>query len=188
MKRLILGFTLGLILVSSAISTELSKIKFEYLTVDDGLSQGIIEDIFQDRHGYMWFATRDGLNRYDGRRFVIFRNERNNPQSLASNWVLSLAEDKAGKIWIGSEGLNLYDPFMDRMIRIPVNPEDPNAFQGGRVYSITIDYDSTILVLHYQRAGTLLPKTKQIQDVYTRSGKSQIASQQGRFQYICKPG
>ena len=143
MKTLIF-LLLALIIASSAFSTDLSKIKFEYLTVDNGLSQGIIEDILQDRQGYMWFATRDGLNRYDGLQFTVYRNDRNNPQSLTSNWVLSLAEDKSGNLWIGSEGLNLYDPIMDRMTRIPVNPEDQNAFHGGRVYSITVDYDSTI--------------------------------------------
>jgi ligand-binding sensor domain-containing protein len=144
MKRLILELTMALTLVSSAFSTDLSKVKFEYLTVDDGLSQGIIEDIFQDRQGYMWFATRDGLNRYDGRQFVVFRNNRNDPQSLVTNWVLCLAEDKAGKIWIGSDGLNFYDPVTDKMSRIPVNPEDEKAFHGGRVYSITVDTDSTL--------------------------------------------
>jgi ligand-binding sensor domain-containing protein len=143
MKRLI-AFLQALLLISSAFSTDISKVKFEYLTVDDGLSQGIIEDIFQDSQGFMWFATRDGLNRYDGRQFVIFRNNRNDPQSLVSNWVLSLAEDKDGKIWIGGDGLNQYDPVMDRMIRIPVNREDPKAYQGGRVYSITVDVDSTL--------------------------------------------
>ena len=143
MKRLILCLQ-ALIFLSSAFSTDLSKVKFEYLTVDDGLSQGIIEDIFQDSQGFMWFATRDGLNRYDGRHFLIFRSNRNDPQSLASNWVLSVAEGKDGKLWIGSDGLNQYDPVMDKMIRIPVNQKDPKAYQGGRVYSITVDVDSTV--------------------------------------------
>ena len=143
MKRLI-TFLQALVFLSSAYSTDLSKVKFEYLTVDDGLSQGIIEDIMQDRQGYIWIATRDGLNRYDGRKFVTFRNDRNNPQSLASNWILSLAEDKEGNIWIGSDGLNVYDPIMNRVTRIPVNREDPNAYHGGRIFSITVDIDSTV--------------------------------------------
>jgi ligand-binding sensor domain-containing protein len=143
MKTLV--FLSQIILLSfSAFCADISKIKFEYLTVDDGLSQGIIEDIFQDSQGFMWFATRDGLNRYDGRQFVVYRNNRNDPQSLVSNWILSLAEGKDGKIWIGSDGLNLYDPVADKMIRIPVNPEDPKAYQGGRVISITVDVDSTV--------------------------------------------
>ncbi len=57
MKRLVVWLHL-MIFVVSAFSTDLSKVKFEYLTVDNGLSQGIIEDIFQDRQGYMWFCIR----------------------------------------------------------------------------------------------------------------------------------
>jgi ligand-binding sensor domain-containing protein len=143
MKRLIFLLT-ALICLSTSFATDLSKIKFEYLTVDNGLSQGIVEDIMQDKQGCMWFGTHDGLNRYDGIRFTLYRNDRNDPHSLASNWVFSLGEDKAGNIWIGSEGLNLYNPVMDKMTRIPVNPDDPNAFHGGRVFNITIDFDSTI--------------------------------------------
>ncbi|HJZ41023.1 MAG TPA: two-component regulator propeller domain-containing protein [Bacteroidales bacterium] len=143
MKRLIILLN-SLIIVLQVFCTDVSKIKFEYLTVDDGLSQGVVEDILQDMQGFMWIATRDGLNRYDGRQFTTFRNDRNDPQSLASNWILSLAEDRSGKLWIGSEGLNLYDPVMSRMTRIPVKPDDPQAFHGGRVYSITVDFDSTL--------------------------------------------
>jgi ligand-binding sensor domain-containing protein len=143
MKRLAF-LMIALICLSSAFSTDISKIKFEYLTVDDGLSQGIVEDILQDRQGFMWFATHDGLNRYDGIQFTVFRNERDDPQSLAANWIISLAEDKTGNIWIGSQGLNQYDPVMNRMTRIPVNADDQNAYQGGRVDNITVDFDSTI--------------------------------------------
>jgi len=157
MKKLAF-FLQTLIMVSSAFSTDLSKVKFEYLTVDNGLSQGIIEDIFQDRQGFMWFATRDGLNRYDGNQFVVFRNDRNDPQSLASNWVLSLVEDKEGNIWIGSEGLNLYNPVMNRITRIPVHPDNQNAFQGGRVYSITVDFDSTLWFSTNNGLAHYLPK------------------------------
>ena len=143
MKRSIF-LLITLICLSSAFAVDISKIKFEYLTAENGLSQGIVEDIMQDSQGYMWFATHDGLNRYDGRKFRVFRNDRNDPQSLFSNWVFSLGEDKEGKLWIGSEGLNIYDPMMDRMTRVPVNPNDPDAYHGGRVYHIIADIDSTL--------------------------------------------
>jgi ligand-binding sensor domain-containing protein len=133
-----------LVLLTRLFSTDISKIKFEYLTVDDGLSQGIVEEIFQDSHGYLWLGTHDGLNRYDGIQFTVYRSERNNPQSLFSNWVYCMAEDKSGKIWIGTQGLNVYDPVSDRMSRIPVNPDDPNAYHGGRVYNMVVDFDSTL--------------------------------------------
>jgi ligand-binding sensor domain-containing protein len=145
MKKLVMPIV-ALFLFLPVNSSDLSKIKFEHLTVDDGLSQGIIEDIMQDRQGNMWFATRDGLNRYDGIRFTIFRNDRNDPQSLISSWVQSLAEDYAGNIWIGSDGLNRYDPVKDKMIRIQADPKNKDAFPGGRVYNITPDSDSTLWI------------------------------------------
>ena len=93
MKKYIYLFQ-ALLFSVSAFCTDLSRIKFEYLTVDDGLSQGTIEDILQDGQGMMWFATRDGLDRYDGQNFTVFRNNSNDPNSLASNWILSLAIDR----------------------------------------------------------------------------------------------
>lgn len=126
-------------------TADLSKIKFEYITVEDGLSQGIIEDIFQDHNGYMWFATRDGLNRYDGINFTIFRNDRNDLNSLVSSFVTSIGEDMNGNIWIGSNGLNKYDPAYNKMTRIKTDADDPDAYHGGgRVYNITCDNDSTM--------------------------------------------
>jgi len=144
MKRYValLIFLLPLIPVFSA---DLSKIKFEYITVDDGLSQGVIEDIFQDRQGFMWFATRDGLNRYDGLEFTIFRNDAKDPNSLASSFITAIGEDAMGNLWIGSTGLNKFDPVQNKMTRIKENPDDPDAYHGGgRVYHITLDKDSTL--------------------------------------------
>ncbi len=145
MKKLFYLFQ-ALLFSVSAFCTDVTSIKFEYLTVDDGLSQGTIEDILQDKQGMMWFATRDGLDRFDGQKFTVFRNNRNDPNSLASNWILSLAIDRNEKLWIGSGGLNMYDPVTDRLIRIPVNEKDARAFHGGQVYDINVDYDSTLWI------------------------------------------
>ena len=143
MKRLIFILQ-ALILFTSVLSADLSLVKFEYLTVDDGLSQGTIEDILQDRQGFMWFATRNGLNRYDGQKFKIYLNDRYDQNSLASNRVWSLGEDTEGNLWIGSTGLNIYDPKLDKMTRVPVDEANENAFHGGIVYDIRTDRDSTL--------------------------------------------
>ena len=157
MKRLI--FLLPFLLFSNNFfCTDISKIKFEYVTVDDGLSQGTIEDILQDKQGFMWFATRDGLNKYDGQKFVIYRNDSKDANSLASNWVLSLAQDPKGNLWIGSIGLNVYDPVLDKMTRIPVDIKNDKAFHGGQVFDISVDFDSTLWIstsnglVHYSPA------------------------------------
>ena len=55
------------------------NLKFTHLTTNDGLSQGYVTAILQDRRGFMWFATRDGLNRYDGNAFVVYKNNPTTP-------------------------------------------------------------------------------------------------------------
>jgi len=82
------------------------------LTVEQGLSQSSVFCTLQDRRGFLWFGTEDGLNRYDGYSFRIFRPDVNDPRSISSNFILSLAEDPRGRIWVGTSGggLNMYDP------------------------------------------------------------------------------
>ncbi len=170
MKKYIYLFQ-ALLFSVSAFCTDISRIKFEYLTVDDGLSQGTIEDILQDGQGMMWFATRDGLDRYDGQNFTVFRNNNNDPNSLASNWILSLAIDPNGKMWIGSSGgLNVYDPIIDKLTRIPVNDEVDQAFHGGQVYDINVDFDSTLWISTTNGLAHYFPK-KNTFITYTSNAK-----------------
>jgi len=65
----------------------------------------------QDRHGFMWFGTKDGLNRYDGYTFKVFRNNPEDPQSIGRNFIYSLYEEDDGMLWVGTDrGLFIYDP------------------------------------------------------------------------------
>jgi ligand-binding sensor domain-containing protein len=70
---------------------DVRHLKFSHLTTNDGLSQGYVTAILQDRRGFMWFATRDGLNRYDGNTFVVYKNNPNDPTSLSSNFIQALS-------------------------------------------------------------------------------------------------
>ena len=90
----------------------LQNIDIENLTINDGLSQGMIYDILQDRQGFLWFATQDGLNKYDGYTFTVYRNDPNDSTSLPGNHVTYLHEDKKGFIWVYSwdVGLHRFDP------------------------------------------------------------------------------
>ncbi|WP_306391153.1 hybrid sensor histidine kinase/response regulator [Telluria beijingensis] len=86
-------------------------LRFEHLSVQQGLPQESILAMVQDRDGFMWFGTQSGLARYDGYRFVNYRSEIGNPRSLASNWVRVLHLDRHGRMWLGTDGgLNRYDP------------------------------------------------------------------------------
>lgn len=83
----------------------------KYLGIDQGLSNNGVTSIFQDHNGFMWFGTFDGLNRYDGYSFKIFRHILNDTTSLNANHVRVIAEDASHQLWVGSgKGLNIYNP------------------------------------------------------------------------------
>ena len=81
--------------------------RIESLTIADGLSQGMIFDIEQTQDGFLWFATKDGLNRYDGYHFEIYTNDPFNPFSIAGNEVIKLFEDSHGNLWMSLMGRGL---------------------------------------------------------------------------------
>jgi len=117
-----------------------SDLKFAHLTTNDGLSQGYVTAILQDRKGFMWFATRDGLNRYDGNGFVVYKNNPNDPGSLGSNFIQDLIEDDHGYLWIATNtGVNSFDPIAERFTRYIHEPNNPNSIGGAYVTSIARD-------------------------------------------------
>lgn len=87
---------------------------FSRYQVESGLSNNTVICSMQDRKGFLWFGTKDGLNRFDGYTFKIFREDAFNPNSLESNFIHTLAEDKKGNIWVGTDrGLFIYNPLME---------------------------------------------------------------------------
>lgn len=107
MKRYIIS-----ILISIWLTVLWAQPHFNYLTVNNGLSQNSITSIIQDSKGLIWIASYDGLNRFDGFNTLVKRHESNNNNSLSENRLLCLAERSDGKIWIGTEGggVDVYNP------------------------------------------------------------------------------
>ena len=96
-------------------------LRFEHLGVEQGLSQESVTSILQDRHGYMWFGTQAGLNRYDGYRMTAFKNDLTSPGSILDNYVQALFEDAQGRLWVGNKGgLDRYDPATQTFVHFPV--------------------------------------------------------------------
>ena len=105
-----------------------SRIWFEHLTSADGLSQDSVFAILQDRHGFMWFGTQGGLNRYDGYRVTQYRHDPNNPSSLGSDFVQTLFEDSKGTIWVARNLLSGLNPETETFTHYAVpsaSSEDP---------------------------------------------------------------
>lgn len=90
------------------------KILFEHITNSDGLSQSTVYSIVQDTMGYMWFATRDGLNRYDGFEFKVYRDRQHDLTSGISQHIRTLFKDSKGNLWIGgNNGISKYKYELD---------------------------------------------------------------------------
>jgi len=84
---------------------------FSHYKAVDGLSVNTVNWVIQDQHGFIWIGTADGLNRFDGINFKIYRHEEDNPNSLSHSNIVALHEDQKGNIWIGTHrGLNKFDP------------------------------------------------------------------------------
>lgn len=105
-----------------------SSIVGEEFGVKQGLSQGMINCIYQDKEGYIWIATKDGLNRYDGYNIFTFRHNPNDNYSLPDNYCSSITEDDHGNLWIGTntKGLFLFDKTTERFHNVPVINANPN--------------------------------------------------------------
>ena len=86
-------------------------LKFDHISTREGLSQNGVVDILQDHYGFMWFATSDGLNRYDGKRFTVYRHHAQDTTSLSDSDISVIFEDSDHNLWVGTSdgGLNLMD-------------------------------------------------------------------------------
>ena len=88
-----------------------ATLRFEHLSVAQGLAQESVLAVVQDRDGFMWFGTQNGLSRFDGYRVINYRSTPGKARTLSNNWVRVLHLDRHGRLWLGTDGgLNLYDP------------------------------------------------------------------------------
>ncbi|MFW0717741.1 two-component regulator propeller domain-containing protein [Pedobacter sp. N23S346] len=101
---------MSILLFLLAVSGYGQNLKFKRINVENGLSNSTIECIFQDYRGFIWFGTRDGLNRYDGNQITAFKSN-GKPGSISDNFIRCILEDQDRNIWIGtSNGLNKFNP------------------------------------------------------------------------------
>lgn len=120
--------------------------KFSSLTNDQGLSASMINCITKDHIGFMWFGTRDGLNRFDGENIKVFRHYPGNEKSIPSGNVTAILTDTKGRIWIGTydSGVCVLDPKTEKFIHLFPEKQNPLIFSDRNITCLAMDNDANI--------------------------------------------
>lgn len=123
------------------------SIQFERITIENGLSQNTINAICQDKQGFLWLGTQDGLNRYDGYEFKVYRHKPNDTTSISHSWIWDIFEDSGQHLWIAPwKGLNLFDEARNQFVRFLPDSLDQNSIKGDRPSSIVEDSDGFLWI------------------------------------------
>lgn len=156
--RLFLIILCSLFVVGVVQAQRTAAYRFEHLGVEDGLSQRTVNVILQDHEGYLWFGTDDGLNRYDGLRFEVYRHVLGDPQSLSNSRITALMEDRDRVLWVGTHnGLNRFDRRTETFAPVPLVVGAENC--GTLVQSIVQDALGGIWIGTTQALCHLDPQT-----------------------------
>lgn len=129
-------------------SAQNRSLKFEHLQTDAGLSQSNVVSILQDSRGFMWFGTRDGLNKYDGYKFTVYRNDPKNKNSISNNHVPDIVESKNGDLWIATwgGGLNRFDREKGTFTSYKHDAKNQNSISGNFITAIKEDNNGNLWI------------------------------------------
>ncbi len=148
MTFFLLPLLVGLSLRADAATGSHQPMRFEHITLDDGLSQSTVLDVLQDSRGLLWIATENGLNRFNGSEMVSFHHERGNPKSLSNDFIFDIEEDRSGRLWIATNGGGLvkFDRSTSRFTAFRHDPSDSNSIVSNIVRRLMIDDNGTIWI------------------------------------------
>ena len=159
MAKYVLSFILFWMFLCPLHAQSTEPISFVHIGLNEGLSQSTVFDITQDKRGNMWFATYNGLNKYDGYSFTVYHYNEQKPYSIASDIIRTCTTDRHGKVWIGTDqGLSYYDADKDRF----ENFSDPNDGKRLPVYGI-VEINDKELLLHINKENLLIFNTETYQ-------------------------
>ena len=124
-----------------------ASLRFESLSVEDGLSQSSVRAILQDQQGFMWFGTDDGLNKYDGYTFSIYKHDPEQAASLSDNTISTIFQDSLSDLWIGTaSGLDRFQRDSETFEHFLFDANNPNSLRGTAVSSIVEDRQGVLWV------------------------------------------
>jgi len=141
------NYLLLLFLALTSIASGNERLYFSNLSLGDGLSQITVSCIHQDNRGFMWFGTRNGLNRYDGYSFDIYVTNPEDNSSISDNHILCISEDESGNLWVGTNnGLNYLDRTTNKFKRYYSEPDNEGSLSHNTIYGISYDDQNNLWV------------------------------------------
>lgn len=147
-----------------------NRIPFEHIGTHEGLSQSNILSIIQDSRGFMWFGSWDGLNKYDGYKMTVYKNNPADINSLSNNYINSISENKNGNLWIATaNGLNYFDRNTELFIRYMHQGNNSNSIRCNNINKVMVDRQGMVWVC-------------------TAEGLDRFNTVSNRFEHITIPG
>ncbi|MFD2163608.1 two-component regulator propeller domain-containing protein [Paradesertivirga mongoliensis] len=159
----------SLLFLALSLTAYTQDLKFRRINTENGLSQSNVTSIIKDSKGFLWFATRDGLNRYDGYTMTVYRNDVEKKSSIRNNYISKIYEDRLGRLWVGGiDGLDRYDRASDSFIHYEL---------GANVFVKTLLYDSRGVLWIGAKKGlyVLDPKTDRVKSFFANGTDASIA-------------
>lgn len=132
----------------SILPAQAYQFEFDRISIEEGLSQSSIFSILQDKRGFLWFGTQDGLNKYDGYKFTVFKHNPADSLSISDNWITSLCEDHNGDIWIGTSGggLNRFNTVTEQFHYYMHKENDQMSQEYGHIQAVLEDNEHNIWI------------------------------------------
>jgi streptogramin lyase/two-component sensor histidine kinase len=173
LKTLILllyGFTL-----LHGVSAQTPYLFFDKMTTQNGLSNNKVNAIIQDKRGFLWIGTEDGLNRYDGANFLVFRNSSGCQSCISGNIVTDIAEDSDGILWIGTAdgGLTKYDyrrPPVEQFRQYRHDPDDSTSIPVNIINKIRKDGNRYLWLATSGNSVVRFDKQREVFEKVVRTG------------------
>jgi len=136
---------LAVLQLSILLHAQSHEYSFEKLSIEEGLSQSSVYSVFQDSKGFLWAGTANGLNKYDGYEFTVFKHDPEDSNSISSDMIYCITEDKYGNLWIGTENdLNKYDPVNNKFTRCLSITDSHDLPNSKTIMSVAADKNGII--------------------------------------------
>lgn len=141
-------YLLSLFLISINTVLYSQDYRFKHIGKEQGLSQSRVNSILQDKEGFIWFATDDGLNKYNGQNIIVYKNDIKNLNSISDNWINELYLHDDGTLYIGSleGGLNVYNKYKDNFNRFVFKENDITSLSSNHITSIIKKDEHTLWI------------------------------------------